>query len=311
MQRRLRASAPERATPRIPRTRFPEWALSGRMTGAALAAVTAASLATMASATVPVPANAQDPPTRIAATTESSGEIVVPLRFEGGRLIVTATGSDGAPLDLVLSTANGITLLSESTAARLGDAPRITLGAGDPAGPTTDVVMDGHQTLPDRALRMAGHDYDGILGANTSSRFDLLADPVAGRLTLKSIGPRVSWPGVALTDPIRLRLYHGIAIGLDVDIDGTEYLATLDLGTPGLLVNEPVRAALGLAPEDHASVRLGTVTLADAPVSVSDHVLFERWDPTGRGFVLVGAAIADGCAVAVSWVHQELRMCVR
>jgi hypothetical protein len=143
------------------------------------------------------------------------------------------------------------------------------------------------------------------------SRYDLLVDAPGGRLLLREIGPEVSWPGVGLSPPIHLRIYHGVVIGLDAEVDGTSYLATLDLGTPGMLVNEPARAALGLDAEDTATLRLGTSTMTNVPVRVSDHPVLARFDPDGRGFVLVGSAVANGCRVSLSWVHQEMRTCVR
>ena len=59
--------------------------------------------------------------------TARSEPIEVPLRVEEGRLLVTVDGADGAKYDFVLGL--GMTLLTESSRARLGDGlSSLTLG---------------------------------------------------------------------------------------------------------------------------------------------------------------------------------------
>ena len=56
---------------------------------------------------------------------------------------------------------------------------------------------------------------------------------------------------------------------------------------------------------------MGYSGYANLPVAVRDLPLFQGWDPDGKGFVVIGAAITYDCALAISWVHQEIRTCVR
>ena len=70
----------------------------------------------------------------------------------------------------------------------------------------------------------------------------------------------------------------------------------------------------GLISDDNhrrpASV-IGDEVLLREPIEVSDHPVIGRFSPSGDGFVLVGTPPALDCAIAVSWIHRELRTCVR
>jgi hypothetical protein len=116
---------------------------------------------------------------------------------------------------------------------------------------------------------------------------------------------------VALSDPFRVRVLHGIVFSFDVTINGHEYPATMDLGTPMVVANSAVQADTGIADEDSATITLGNASLTDVPVEVIDLESLERWYAPGAGFVLVGAPIAYDCALSISWAHAELRTCAR
>lgn len=229
--------------------------------------------------------------------------VEVPLRVQSGRPVVSVKAG-GEDHDFVLSTGSGSTVLSASLAERLGEAPELWLG-------DVPVEMTGAATLTDEQLTFDGVRVAGMIGANTLNQFDVLVDVPGGRLVLAPIGTEVSWEGVALSDPVRLRVFHGIVLSFDVELDGTTYPATLDLGTPMLVVNEGVRTDLKLDDEDTATLTLGGATQADLPVHVLDLPVLQRFSPDGAGFVLVGAPLVWDCALSVSWVHQELRTCVR
>ncbi|GMV06262.1 MAG: hypothetical protein AMXMBFR53_25380 [Gemmatimonadota bacterium] len=258
------------------------------------AARKAGTVAVLAAAVLAGPANAQTGP---------AGPVEVPLRTHGGRLIVPVKAADGAQLDFILTTGSGVTVLSESAARRLGEGAALTLGG-------LPVPMDGAQTVPDASLRTSGRDFAGMIGPNMLNAFDILVDVPGRRLVLKPVGRAVSWEGVALSEPVRLRVYHGIVLGLDVELNGKPYPAMLDLGTPGVLVNARVFSEAAVT-GGRASLELGARTFADVPTEATDHPAIQRFSPNGDGFVLVGSAVALECAVSVSWVHRELRTCVR
>lgn len=238
------------------------------------------------------------------AVAQEAGPVEVDLRVEAGHLVVPVAAGDGRTLDFVIGSGSGVTLLSESAAGQLGDSPSLTLG-GIP------LVMGGAVTVPDDYLSAGGATFAGKVGANTLNEFDLLVDAPGGRMVLKPIGPRVEWPGVALSDPLRMQVYHGVALTFAAQVNGTAYRASLDLGTPFSVVNEGLRKEQSLEPDDTATLAMAGARLEDHPVRTLDLEVLQRWSPDGAPFILIGAPLAWDCAVSISWVHQEIRTCVR
>ncbi len=224
------------------------------------------------------------------------------IRVEDGRLIVPVESSDGAELQFILGTT--YTALSESGAARLGDQPSLNMGG-------VAVRTDAFPAFPDEELTVSGKVMDGMVGSPTFNKFDLLIDVPRGRLLLKPIGRSVKWEGVTLSQPVGVRVMHGLLFGLDVEFEGKAYGATLELNRPALVVSQVVKAETEIDDDDVGTLRLGYTTFADAPAQVRDLPLFSGWDPSGKGFVVVGAPITFDCAISLSWAHREIRTCVR
>ena len=116
---------------------------------------------------------------------------------------------------------------------------------------------------------------------------------------------------MTLSDPIPLRVFHGAILALDIEFNGKAYMAQLDLGMSTMIINEPVQTALHLEAEGDSTLGLGGMTYPGLPTRMRDLAVFERWDPDGTGFVIVGAPFTFDCAVSISFVHQEMRTCVR
>jgi hypothetical protein len=228
--------------------------------------------------------------------------VEVPLSTRDGRMVVPVNTADGAELTFLVSTGSAVTVLSETGHQRIGDQA-VSLGG-------LPVNMQGRQTVSDADLTVNGVVMDGLVSSNTLNEFDVLFDVPGGRLVLKPFGRSVEWPGMTLSDPTRLRIYHGTVISLDVEINGTVYPAMLELGSAALLVNQAVLQENGIAGET-ADLRLASSDFLGVPVRLSDHPVIDRFSPNGDGFVLVGTPPALECVVAVSWVHRELRTCVR
>lgn len=239
-----------------------------------------------------------------AAQMHGNDPIEVPLRVEGGRLLVPVRAPDGTELEFMLSTGTPPTVFSESTAARLGDLTGLTMGG-------VPVNTEGSVTVPDEDLTAEGMIIAGMIGSQTLNQFDILVDVPGGRLVLKPISRSVAWAGMTMSDPIRLRVYHGVMLGLDVKLNGREYQGMLDLAMSTLVVNEPVKVQMHLDAKDVGSLALGNINHPDLPVHVRDLDMFRGWDPDNNGFVIVGAPVAYDCAISISWVHREMRTCVR
>jgi hypothetical protein len=230
-------------------------------------------------------------------------QVEIPLRVAGGRLLVPVEAGVGHPVDFALNTGSMVTVLSETAAQHLGDDFELTLGG-------LPVPIDGFTTVPDERLSAEGATIGGMIGANTLSQYDVLVDAPGGRLVLRGVGTQTGWDGVTLSDPVRVMVLHGTVLSFDVELGGRQYMATLDLGTPMVVINETVKSDLGLANEDTATLSLGGARLPGLPVRMLD-LEMHRFVPDGTGFVLVGAPLAYDCAIALSWVQREIRTCVR
>lgn len=238
-----------------------------------------------------------------AAEVEAVETVEVGLALRDGRLVVPVRTDDGRVLSFALSTGSDRTILSESGEERIGGAALDLGGLSVPTRP--------YATVRDEDLAVGDTVLDGQISSNMLSDYDLLVDVPGGRLLLKPVGRSVSFDDVALSGPVPLRILHGIVISLDVELNGTRYPASLELGTTTLIANRGVQSDLSIDDEDTVTLGLGAATFDDVPVRVLDLDIFERWSPTGSGFVLVGAPFVERCAISVSWAHGELRTCDR
>ncbi len=228
--------------------------------------------------------------------------VEIPLRVYGGRMIVPVETPDGTQLEFIVSTY--MTMLSETGAKRIAGQTGLTLGG-------VPVVTEDAQTVDDAHFTVAGKVFDGIVGSQTLNQFDVLFDAPGGRLVLKAFGRSVEWEGMTLSDPVPLRIYHGMVLGFDVELNGRAYGAMLDVGMGELAVNDRVVTEASIEGDRVSTLQVGGSTFSDLPVRVLDDAAFGQWTPNGEGFVYVGAPIAVDCAISVSYVHQELRTCVR
>ena len=228
--------------------------------------------------------------------------VEIPLRVHGGKMIVPVEAPDGTQLEFIVST--NATLLSATGAKRIAGQTGLTLGG-------VPVSIEDARTVDDAQLTVAGKVFDGVVGSQTLNQFDVLFDAPGGRLVLKPIGRSVEWEGMTMSDPVPLRIYHGLVLGFEVELNGRAYGAMLDVGMGLLGVNERVRTEASIDGDRVSTLQIGGMTFSDLPVRVLDDAAFGMWTPNGEGFVYVGAPIALDCAISVSYVHQELRTCVR
>ena len=164
---------------------------------------------------------------------------------------------DGSELEFALSTGSP-TVFSESTAAHLGDPAALTMGG-------VPITTEGSGTLPDEDLTIDGMVIDGMIGPNTLNQFDVLVDVPGGRLVLKPIGRSVEWAGMTMSDPVRLQVFHGMLLQFDVEFNGREYGAMLDLGMGTLVVNEPVKTEMQIDAEDDVDPESGRDESLESP----------------------------------------------
>jgi hypothetical protein len=239
-----------------------------------------------------------------ASAQHTAGLVEVPLRVEAGRLMVPVHAADGTEYHFMLSTGTPPTILSASTAAALGDSPELTLGG-------LAVDFTGSQTISDEDLAMEEFTFHGMIGPQTLNRYDILIDVPGGRLVLRPAGPPAAWEGVTLTDPAPIQVFHGQVMAMNVEIDGQSVFATFDSGRRVAAANEALVARLGAEPEFTATVAFGGSEIPGLTLQQSEIPMNDRWDPDGRGFLILGAAFTYDCAVAISWVRSQLQVCAR
>ena len=239
-----------------------------------------------------------------AAAQHGRHAVEIPLRVHGGALVVPVDAPDGTQLEFLVGMGSLVTVLSETGAKQIGEQTGLTLG-GVPFD--TDSVPTGS----DADFTIEGTVFAGLVASNTLNQFDVLFDVPGGRLVLQAPGRSVSWAGMSLSEPVRLRLYHGAIISFDLKLNGEAYPAMLDLGLRSLIANEEAGAEAAVQGDRVETLTIGGTTYTDLPVRVEDTPITQRFTRTGGGFVLVGAPIAWDCALSVSYVHQELRTCVR
>ena len=227
----------------------------------------------------------------------------VPLSVAGGWLIVPVQTADGRSLRFALHTAIATSLIKASVA---GDDPAaLGLTLAGSSDPFVDMAV-----YDDDAFERDGTRIDGFLGLQLLGDVDVLIDAPNDRMLLKPIGRRVEWPGVDLAEPSRMRIYHGVALRTEIEVEGQPFSATINLAAAVNTATDGVAHKTGVAVGSPATVRIGSANHTMALEFGSTPIL-DRWDPDGAGFVAFGAALAVECAVSISYVHQELRTCVR
>jgi hypothetical protein len=265
-------------------------AVLGRIIGGLVAA------AMFAAPVVPAPLQAQ-------SAMATRGSVEIPLRIDpAGRLVVPVQTADGRTLSFAVSTMVPTTMVAASLAGDDASALGLRLDGLEQALTV--------EPVPDAALVVDGHRVDGWLGLATMGDFDVLLDAPNGRMVIRPIGRTVEWSGVELSEPTRLNVFHGVALRLDIEVAGQPLGATLDLANPLNQANPGAAHAAGLAAGTPASVMVSGI---DRPMAftLGNTEVLERWDPNGAGFVSLGAPFAAGCALSLSWFHQEMRTCVR
>ena len=170
---------------------------SGRAGAATRTRVAVRALA-LATALLAIPSPGPD----LRAQALPEGAVEVPLQEHGGQLFVPVEAPDGTELDFILTTANAVTILSESTAERFGADAALTVG-GKP------LAMENAAVIPDDRLVNEDRPFAGMLSPNTLNAFNILVDLPNGRLLLAPTGRGVDWGDVPLSEPMRLRVFHG------------------------------------------------------------------------------------------------------
>jgi hypothetical protein len=191
--------------------------------------------------------------------------VSVPLEPAGGRLMVTMT-LDDQPAHFVLDTGAGRSLITPEAVARLRlrlddwvDSTVMGVGGyrrhrnADPRSIALGGLALHRRTLTqDTSLTVGilpgGGVADGLLGRDFLSLYDVMIDPVAGRLALFDVrgcaGRFLPWRGAYTAVPATVPM--GQALVFEAQVDGRGMRAMLDTGAYRSLVTAPGMVRLGL-----------------------------------------------------------------
>ena len=280
------------------------------------------------------------------APTPSSVEI--PLRVAHGWFIVPVVVDDSLSLEFVVDTGAGMSAVSRSTLERLGRASSSSVRAEGASGsqelPVARLGSLGLSGLRSFNLpvlvveddvltpEVSGDpgSYDGVLGADLLSDYDVLLDPVGGVLRLLNPDEPSLDRLPVLAEPIPLWRIAGPILGHDVEINGSVMPAILDTGSRRVVVsprgarNARVEALPGTAQSgrpgvgsqevrwedvDLERVRAGTTDLGAVAAQVGALPIFRSLGFADRAVVLLGNPALRGCPVLISYRRETIRYC--
>jgi hypothetical protein len=226
----------------------------------------------------------------------------VPVRMEGGRLIVQVDDAAGRSYDFILGI--GDASISTSMAGHFADA-ELSLGG-------IAFTIADHARVPDDSFAHEGDARPvGVLGGAVLMNYDVLIDAPGGRMLIKPSGRSVRWPGESLSNAVSIQTLHGYLVRVNVQIGETVADGLLDLTAPHVQLSPPVGDAEGVTDGAVDSFRMGYSGWPSVPVKVGLTPTVSAWGGDQRAFAVVGAAAAIDCALAISWRHQEIRTCIR
>lgn len=275
--------------------------------------------------------------------------IEVPLRVAHDWFVVPVTLDGDVSLEFIVDTGAGISAVSRRTLERLGREATSSARAQGASGAQElpvarlgSLALSGLRSFNPRVLVLdddvltpgvpgGAEPFDGVLGADLLSAYDVLLDPVGGVMRLLS--PDRSGHGSPLpplAEPISIWRIAGPILGHDVEINGSVMPAILDTGSRRVVVspraarNARVEALPGTARSGQAGVgterlrwedvdldrvRAGTTELGAVAAQVGALPIFRSLGFGDRAVVLLGSPALQGCPVLISYRRETIRYC--
>lgn len=280
-------------------------------------------------------------------------QISLPMTMENEWPVVPVVfGETNDTLYFIVDTGAALSVVSAGVADRLALPRRGSETAQGASGPQTvnvvmiprlglgtaeivdlrAIVVDDEILTPYRGREAGYSPYDGVLGVEILSRFDVLLSEPTNELVLSEPG---SGPGVLaaeLAEPISFSRVHGRIIRHRVQVNGANVEAFFDSGARSMLLNGPAAELAGLeaepGSEERTSIGVGTLevtfrrTTIDLlevgstrfevlPAKLADLPVFRALGFGARPAMLLGAPILEGCPVFISYRERTIRYCRR
>lgn len=277
---------------------------------------------------------------------QSSDIHEVPLRVEGGWLVVPVVTPAGDTLTFIVDTAAGVTVLGTSGAEAMAAEPAGTATVTGASGPIeVQMVLAPELDIGELSIRAAqrvviddaaitsddGIVFHGVLGTDFLRSFDVLIDAPGARMLLRQPeGEGADWAGVDLGEPIEISFMMGSFIRIDVEVNGVLVRSILDTGARDIVLNRSAANAVEVrrtsepAPIPHRGVgteevigynalaetiAFGSFLRTDVEITVADLPVFELFG--ADQVVLLGNPFFQDCALAISYRNAEIRTCIR
>lgn len=272
----------------------------------------------------------------------------LPLTFENGWYIVPVVSGEDS-LRFIFDTGAGISVVTESTAGRLGLAegdrivaqgasgsqevrattvPALTFAGIEVRNTRVFVLPDRHVT-PTPVGGAQDPAYDGVLGADLFGAYDVYIDPLAGVVRLYAPGEAIDVDlPTALAPPIAVRRTTGTVLSHDILVNEVPLPAVVDTGARHVILNTAAAERAGVEPGARVTtpvgvgtespdvweaapqrIRIGGVTFGSAPVRIADLPVFAVTGFRDQPVVLLGTPVFGGCAMLISYRDDTIRYC--
>ncbi len=274
-----------------------------------------------------------------------SAQVQVPMVDLGWLVVPVYLNDAPVPLRFVLDTGASWTAVSAQTAERFSRGPNREIeiqGASGPAAALLATVpslrvgefsIDDRDVivLPNQELVSDDQTFDGILGADILSRFDVMIDAPAGSLWMY---PRGATPtdgaAAVLGAAFPIELLGGRLIRHRVEVNGAVVEALLDSGARRMLINRvgsgtagvevlansAQTASPGLGGDDFEfhSGALGGLVINGTLFSglrtiVGDLPIFGALGMQAKPVLIIGAPLVARCPVFISYSAGTIRYC--
>jgi predicted aspartyl protease len=273
----------------------------------------------------------------------AAAQTEVPILDVGWLIVPVYMNDSESPLAFILDTGATGTSITAATAAEFGaDAGREiqVQGASGLASArlvrVESLVVGPFRTtnreviaLRDGVLESAGQSFDGILGADILSRFDVLIDVPNGRLALL---PHGALPATVaeLGEAVAIEFVGEHIIRHTARVNGAEVTALLDSGARQMLINgvgagaarietttataERDSPGLGVEEFELRSGSLGQLVAAGTLFAglrtlVGDLPVFRALGVDSTPTLIIGAPILARCAVFIAYSAGTVRYC--
>lgn len=278
------------------------------------------------------------------------GQVTLPMTVEHGWPVVPVVYTEtGDTLQFIVDTGAAVSALSATAARRLA-APRLRAATVQGAsGPQTVdralipglrvgdaevvdlrvIVVDDETLTPDTD---SVGPYDGVMGVEILSRFDVLFSEPTGELHLlpPGTGPGDVEPeldgAISFGGSTRVRSF----IGHPVEVNDVTVSAILDTGARSMILNGLAAERAGVVREPGSEERrrrgvgslevtfheavievleLGARRVERLPARISDLPVFRVLGMADVSAMLLGASTLLGCPVFISYVEETVRYC--